>query len=67
MGALCVATLGAVPCPDVLVAAHEHLQEVICTAVLLGCQLWGAHRQPHGDVRAVRSACQAQQEHRVCF
>lgn len=67
MGALFMGTLVAVPWPDTSVAKHERLQEMICMALLLGCDLKVSRRQTYGDVRVIRSNCHSQQEHRVCF
>lgn len=71
MGALFTGTLVAVPWPDTTVAKHEHLQETICMALLLGCDLKVSHRQTRGDIRAIRSNCHSQQGYRVglghCF
>lgn len=67
MGALFMGTLVAVPWPDTPVAKHEHLQDMIYMALLVGCNLKVSYRQTRGDVRVICRNCHSQWEHHVCF
>lgn len=60
-GPLFVGMLLAILWPDTPAAKHEYLQ-MICMALLLGCELKVSHHLSHGDIRATCSNRHSQQD-----